>query len=189
MGSRIMGSLLAAWGWSSALACAAPRTKEPHSSADPTEVTIAHCEAAIALRDPAIEPIPYLEILGVVALERELFQPHGVRATEHLEEGRRFTKTGLFVRAGETVDLVLPADSPHRIGWATQGGSRPNDRPTRHLRFPACRPADCAHCAPRGAWLVFPGGFYTAEATCLEIRIRSGTSESVARVSLGMPCD
>ncbi|MDI2130652.1 hypothetical protein [Yinghuangia seranimata] len=94
-------------------------------------------------------------------------------------EGRRFAKTGLVIRVGESAELSVPADAAERpaILWGNM------QEPASEIRIPACpgRPGD-------KAWIVFAGGFYAERPMCVPLKVRSGGSEQVLMVPVGTAC-
>jgi hypothetical protein len=113
---------------------------------------------------------------GVVALPA--FTTSGPLQTNKNGRGkmRLFAKEGLVVRTGQSFDLIVPPKERKRlaIGW---GGSY---RLTWHLHI---------FCKNRKAtWLVFPGGYYTAQKHCASLLVRTAHQEKRVRVGLGSRC-
>jgi hypothetical protein len=114
-------------------------------------------------------PAPWRPTLDAVALPPRGFQLSPV------ERGYSFSKMGLLVRAGATVEIGVPEGASHRLDWTW------SHKLSAHLRIAGCRGA--------GEWLVFAGGIYVTEPACVEIIVRTEGREETARLALGAACE
>lgn len=91
----------------------------------------------------------------------------------------QFAKTGLVLRAGERVEIVVvPTSGRTALVW---WGNTGNDQPA--ARFMA------GPCATGAGWLVFPGGYWVSEPGCVSLVIRHEGIDEIVTVAVGAPCD
>lgn len=151
--------------------------------AERTQTTLV-CGQAI---DGMPEVVPRYTIVGdVVAF------PSGTQQappeTPHPQHGQLFAKAGLVVRADSAFELIVPAGSTTRIGW------RQDNEPVQRIIVPTCESEmdnmNHADIEPGDVWVVFAGGFYVDESTCVELIVRRPDREdAVARISIGVACE
>lgn len=120
---------------------------------------------------------------GFVALPSEGWLPSralglGRTGTAGSEfEGFRFTKFGLHVRRDRLVSLEVV----NSRGEAVLEYVHP-DTPARVVRVGPCR-------AEHGEWVVFAGGMWVTEPTCVELAAVSGDERVGVRLAVGAACD
>lgn len=91
-----------------------------------------------------------------------------------------FAKHGLLIRPGASAELVVPEMAP---GQASIGWGSPAMR-TRHLVIDGC----AGTTATTGAWLVYAGGYWVAEPTCLPLVVKAGGATREVSIGVGTPC-
>ncbi len=137
--------------------------------AEPTETTLL-CDQVI---DGLSELRPKDSIVGDVVAFPSLTLQVG---PQDLDFGQFFSKTGLIVRADSAFEIVVPEGSTTRVHW----GDR--DEPVQRIIVPACGGTD--------VWVVFAGGFFVDEATCVELIVRRPDQEdAIARIGIGVRCE
>jgi hypothetical protein len=120
----------------------------------------------------------YSVVLNKVALPtKKAFGASHVRP--HAPKSKYFAKQGLYVKAGATFELIVPAAWKSRvtIGWGNPG------KDTTHLYVTGCTPIK------KGAhWLVFAGGFTMNKPACIPIVVKSGAQQKTVHVGAGKAC-
>lgn len=122
-------------------------------------------------------------VLGVVALPDPSRAP-ALRATRQADTANLtetwFAKTGLGIRSGAEWRLsVAPESAGHLlIGWGS------SVVPVASLSSPT----GCAAPSP-GAWLWYPGGFWTDQPGCYAVIVESGGRTERLPVGVGSPCE
>jgi hypothetical protein len=134
--------------------------------------------------DTAIEtvtnvPAGYTVFRDIVALGGSRNAPTALqtRTNADADSGARlFAKSGLLVRTGVAVKLVVPDAwrNMMSISWGN-GATR-----TWELTVPGCGGA--------AGWNVFAGGFWVEDVGCMELILRDGDHEEVIQVGVGAPC-
>lgn len=96
-----------------------------------------------------------------------------------------FVKTGLLVRPGVAASIRVDPSPTSTAGQVAMAwGNADATVPAPVFTIPSCPvPTDNAP-----AWLVFAGGFYVNEASCVPLIIRSGTMTMTARIPIGTQC-
>lgn len=125
-------------------------------------------------------PGGYQELAGVAALPTGEGAAHALQTTDFGgpdPAARLFAKTGLAVRPGRELDLVVPPEYQDRVavGWGSPGS------PTHRLRVPPCE-------GDGAAWLVFAGGISVADPECIELDLVHGTAKQRFTMGVGAPC-
>jgi hypothetical protein len=156
---------------------AAPEAVPPAAPAPepvPPDAVVLRCEEVIdATESP---PAGWVSALDVAAVSPG---PHGSDGV---------LKVPLLLRAGATVDLLLPEGSPHRFvaGW--------QKRLTRHVRMEGCRGVGALNAPGKPAnhaelpWVVFAGGLSVSGPACVEIAVREGARTGTLRIAAGADC-
>jgi hypothetical protein len=165
----------------------APTSSPTNSSPDlTTNGTFEHPAAArLDCADP-IEvidaPPESLEVIGgAIALQttRSFSTPLQLgRAVGTGASALQFAKTGLVVRTGEQVEIIV-VPAPGRtalVWWGNTGNSRPAER---FIVGP---------CASGAGWLVFPGGYWVSEPGCVSLVVRHEDVDAYVTVALGGSC-
>jgi hypothetical protein len=115
-------------------------------------------------------PPPDLEVLlDAVALPTQRL----LQTSDH-GNGWHFAKVGLYVRPHLTVELSVEPGMDAGVEYGRV------DRSERVVL------AQCTQLS--GRWIVYTGGYYVRNPTCLPIRLRANGSETTARISLGVAC-
>lgn len=145
-----------------------PEATQSAFDAELTE-TILLCDQVI---DRLSELRPQDSIVGDIVAFPSLTLQMG---PQDLDFGQFFSKTGLIVRADTAFEILVPEGSTTRVHWGNHG------EPVQRLIVPACGGTD--------AWVVFAGGFWVDEATCVELIVRRPDQEdAIAPISIGVPC-
>jgi hypothetical protein len=137
------------------------------------------CADPIAVEAP---PDSLQVIGGAIALQtsRSLSTPLQLSRTVGTGSSElQFAKTGLVVRAGEQVEIVVvpTAGRTGLVWWGNTG----NDQPTaRFLVGP---------CTTGGGWLVFPGGYWVSQPGCVTLVVRHEGIDEYVKAAVGAPCD
>ncbi len=100
--------------------------------------------------------------------------------TEERGGGLHFQKVGLALRTGARFELAVP-DSLRgqvKIGWSN----------THRVLADALRINGCAGDAPDDEWVVYPGGFWSAEPTCVGLEFTSGGKTTTVDIPVGASC-
>jgi hypothetical protein len=135
------------------------------------------CTDSIASR--AKPPADQSTLFGQVAL------PTGAalqanRSGELDPSGRLFAKTGLYVASGASLSLIVPAEW---IGRLTIGWGSPAQR-TNHLYVQGCKASES-----QMPWLVFAGGFWVGEPSCVSLLVSSAAAqEQKVQIGVGAAC-
>lgn len=133
------------------------------------------CGDVIATAD---SPSPgHSVVLGEVALPTETALQANPSAQADLG-GQLFAKDGLLIQPGASVELIVP-DGVH--GQASIGWGSPPIR-TRHLVIEGCRSTTTT------SWLVYAGGYWVAEPTCLPLVVKAGGASGQVSIGVGTPC-
>ncbi|MCA1708012.1 MAG: hypothetical protein LC808_33955 [Actinobacteria bacterium] len=162
-----------------------PDAAERHGTASTTapasepqlhlDITMLRCGDVIATAE---SPSPgHSVVLGEVALPTETAlqaNPSG----QADPGGQLFAKDGLLIRPGASVELVVP-DIVH--GQASIGWGNPAIR-TRHLVIEGCGSTTTT------SWLVYAGGYWVAEPTCLPLVVKAGGASRQVSIGVGTPC-
>jgi hypothetical protein len=118
-------------------------------------------------------------VLGGVALEttRKL-RAADAGGTDRLRP--LFAKTGLVVRDGAVVDIVVEGrDSDNAVvGW---GNGLPGGASS--VRVPGCAGGAAAQ-----RWAVFSGGYWVDEPRCVAVTVRAHGEQARVRVPVGTDC-
>jgi hypothetical protein len=138
------------------------------------------CRESIAAQPPAHN---VRVILGVVALPTS---PHVRRALQTARSdlparaARLFAKSGLVIRAGARLRLIVPdrLRSRFSIGWGNAG----EDHRGTTIVVDACA-------GPPGAkWLVYAGGFYVHDPFCARLTVAADQQRRQVRIGVGKAC-
>ncbi len=144
-----------------------------------TGVTVdAECRAVID--DLAAPPENYRIFADVVALNVDVTE---MQLSAQPNAGARyFVKTGLLIRPTKAITMSVAPDltGTVAIGWGT---TRAEGSATT-LTIPACPGRTRA----AANWLVFAGGYYVAQPTCVPLVIRAGDLTVTARIPVGAAC-
>ena len=116
-------------------------------------------------------------ILNEVALPDYALQAN--RSGEADQSARLFAKAGLEVAAGSNLMLSVPEEWMGRlsIGWGS-----PAIR-TMNLYVTGCHQSGSGN-----RWLIFAGGFWVSEPSCVPIVVHSGTQQQTVQVGVGTAC-
>ncbi|MYW02659.1 hypothetical protein [Streptomyces sp. SID3343] len=91
-----------------------------------------------------------------------------------------FAKTGLLVRDGAAVDILVEGkDADHAaVGWGNgaSGGAQ-------SVRVPGC-----AGDGAETPWTVFPGGYWVDQPRCVTVTVRVRGEQTRVRVPVGADC-
>lgn len=130
-----------------------------------------------AIHSQATADADQITLFNEVALPKSALQAN--RSGEPDPSARLFAKNGLEIASGSTFMLSVPDDWMGRasIGW----GSPPIR--TMHLYVPACREVISGN-----RWLVFAGGFWAAEPSCVPLRVNAGTQQETIQIGVGTAC-
>jgi hypothetical protein len=167
--------------------CSSHHSNGQRRQSRPTESASAAADAGVQLpcKQYAVVPSPppdYTIVGDAVALPAS--PRHAAlqtsRGSTPIGAPALFAKSGLIVRAGALVDLVLPADAGSRLlmGWGSPG------IPSRHIIDPRCQTT----AGGTVQWLTFPGGFYLPRAACFRLDVRVGGSVHRLQIGAGRPC-
>jgi hypothetical protein len=98
-----------------------------------------------------------------------------------LQSRRQFSKIPLLLRASGRVSIKVAAMSQANalISW----GEGASSAPASHLVSEKCVSEDAE------PWLVFAGGVWMLEPSCVELIVATGNVASVARLAVGATCD
>ena len=138
------------------------------------------CDEFIATRPPAHD---MRVVLGVVALPTS---PHSRRALQtarsdlHDPAARLFAKSGLDVRAGARLRLIVPDPLRNQfsIGW---GNASEGHRGTT-IAVDGCT-------GPQGAkWLAYAGGYYARDPFCAPLIVAAHQQQRRVRIGVGEAC-
>ena len=138
------------------------------------------CDEFIATQPPAHD---MRVVLGVVALPRS---PHSRRALQtarsdlHDPAARLFGKSGLDVRAGARLRLIVPGPLRNQfsIGW---GNASEGHRGTT-IGVDGCT-------GPQGAkWLAYAGGYYARDPFCAPLIFAVHQQRRRVRIGVGKAC-
>ncbi len=118
-----------------------------------------------------------ITLFNDVALPKNALQAN--RSGEPDPSARLFAKNGLEIAAGSTFMLSVPDDWMGRfsIGWGS-----PAIR-TMHLYVPACHEVISGN-----RWLVFAGGFWVGEPSCVPLGVSVGSQQETVHVGVGAAC-
>jgi hypothetical protein len=122
---------------------------------------------------------PLQVVLGVVALPVSPGYPALQTSLSGYGSGalRLFAKTGLVIRPGITLELIVPASfaDRFRIGWGTSAA--PSQRVVVN---------NCSN--PGGGWLAYAGGYWIDHPACVPIIVRAGGKQREVHIGVGTPC-
>jgi hypothetical protein len=139
----------------------------PAAAASPPPGAVAiDCAHQIGNAPPRAD---FTVVLDAVAFPRDVLEP--VR----LPDGHYWAKTGLVVRTGVAVDVIV---APEAAGGALIRWGNPGT-PATHQWVPAC---------PGTGWNAFAGGYTTEARECLPLIMRAGGREARTTVGVGEPC-
>jgi hypothetical protein len=137
-----------------------------------------HCAGLIDV--VAAPPMSYEAIAEAVALPTSSSATTALQTSVHdgAEGLRLFAKAGLLVKTGAEATLVVPEAWRDRlaIGWGNTSGGHP------------AAVLEVGPCEGPGEWLVYPGGFFVEDASCVPLLISDGGSEHRVHVGVGAPC-
>ena len=148
-----------------------------HSASDVRDLP---CREFIATQPPAHD---MRVVLGVVALPTS---PHSRRALQttrsdlHDPTARLFAKSGLDIRAGARLGLIVPdpVRDQFSIGWGNAGEGH---RGTT-IVVDACT-------GPKGAnWLAYAGGYYVRDPFCAPLIVAAHQQRRRVRIGVGKAC-
>ena len=128
-------------------------------------------------------PPESLQVIGgVIALQTSRSLSTPLQLTHTIGTGSselQFAKTGLVVRAGERVEIVVVPTTGRTaaVWWGNTG----NDQPTKRLVV--------GPCATGTGWLVFPGGYWVSEPGCVTLVVRHEGVDDYVTAAVGAPCD
>lgn len=134
-------------------------------------------------------PADWRTVLDVISLPQSRVLQRG---SLDEETGRRFSKFGLVIRADEQfmITVVEGARPNALIGWS----NGTTNEPVQSIVVPGCSglcetdwQPDCP-LGESGAWVVYPGGVWTEERTCLAIEIAAGDRVVTAELPIGTEC-
>lgn len=130
-----------------------------------------------AIHSQATADADQITLFNEVALPKNSLQAN--RSGEPDPSARFFAKSGLEIASGSTFTLSVPDDWMGRasIGW---GSSQIR---TMHLYVPACHEVISGN-----RWLVFAGGFWAAEPSCVPLGVNSGIQQETVQIGVGTAC-
>ncbi len=131
-----------------------------------------HCGDAISSGPaPLADDVP---ISNAVVLPKVALQAN--RTGEFDPSAKWFAKVGLFVRSGASFMLSVPDDWMGRlsIGWGSPA--------TRTMNL------HVSGCTSDIRWLVFAGGFWVDEPSCVPIVVNSGSQQETVQIGVGAAC-
>ena len=130
-----------------------------------------------AIHSQASPDADQIALFNEVALPKNALQAN--LSGEPDPSAKLFAKNGLEIASGSTSMLSVPDDW---MGRVTIGWGSPSIR-TMHLYVPACREVISGN-----RWLVFAGGFWVAEPSCVPIDVNSGNHQETVHIGVGKAC-
>lgn len=96
------------------------------------------------------------------------------------DDGFRFAKVGIAIRAGEKFTITVPQtwQNRMRVGWGNHG-----EVLATTLDVPGC-----SSTPPGADWLVYPGGFRLKTAACVPLTIQTTNEIRTINVPIGTSC-
>jgi hypothetical protein len=165
--AAVAGCLLGACLLGALTGCTSPDAPTtPAAASPPSDAVAIDCSHRIGNAPP---PADFAVVLGAAAFPTNLLEP--VR----LPEGRYWAKTGVVVRTGVAVDVIVaPEAAGHAlIEWGSPGTL------AAHQWVPAC--------AGTG-WYAYAGGVTTDAPGCVPLIVRAEGREARTAVAVGKPC-
>lgn len=92
---------------------------------------------------------------------------------------RLFTKTGLVVKRGATIEIEVPERVRGRLAIGWRGAPSTPAWPVRITCPPVTGPP---------GWFSYVGGYWLPKPGCLPLIVRVGDREQVVHIGLGAPC-
>jgi hypothetical protein len=133
------------------------------------------CQDAIhSLAGPDADQITFF---NEVALPKNALQAN--RSGEPDPSAKLFAKNGLEIASGSTFTLSVPDDW---MGRASIGWGSPSIR-TMRLYVHACHELIAGN-----RWLVFAGGFWAAEPSCVPLAVNAGNQQETVQIGVGTAC-
>jgi hypothetical protein len=130
-----------------------------------------------AINSQASPDADQITLFNEVALPKYALQAN--RSSEPDPSAKLFAKNGLEIASESTFVLSVPDDWMGRIsiGWGSQ--------PIRTMRLdvPACHELISGN-----RWLVFAGGFWAAEPSCVPLAVNAGGQQETVQVGVGTAC-
>ena len=138
------------------------------------------CREFIATQPPANN---MRVVLGVVALPTSPHLPLALqtaRSNLHDRAARLFAKSGLVIRAGARLRLIVPDGLRSRfsIGWGNAGEGH---RGTTIV-------VDACTGPPGAQWLVYAGGYYVQDPFCASLIVAAHRQRRRVRIGVGNAC-
>ena len=125
-------------------------------------------------------PDSYSTVADVIALPGtgDILQRGRSGPDNDLESRRAFSKMGLLIRPGTMFQIHVAPDSQRNalIEWGNV-----NNAPVSSISVASC-PGDA------NQWLVYPGGVWTLDPTCVELVVLTADASETIRLPIGVPC-
>ena len=159
-----------------------PRDSSPQSAVSTPSDQTPHAEGSGSIPCRTIDalasaPTNLVVVLDNVALP--LRRAIGANPATTLGPGAGlFSKQGLVVRAGVSVELLVPPEwqTRARIGWGNAAS------PGSVVAVPACPAQGTA------SWLVFAGGYWVDSPVCFPLLVRTAGREHLVRIGIAIEC-
>lgn len=169
-------------------ACSAPNAEA--ALARPLLGAPLSCDDPIAAFDDL--PEDFSAVSGVVAFPTDPLLGRGRAGPDNdPESARRFSKFGLFVRAGAVFEIHVAGESQANalLHWGNVG---PSD-PVSSIAVDSCQ-GSCDPIQPactggeERKWIVFPGGVWTLEPACTSLVVVTDGKRTQVKLPIGEAC-
>ena len=126
-------------------------------------------------------PAGFEDIGGAVGLQTAA-SDHVAMQTAATSSGdpsaRLFAKAALMVKRGARAEIIGPPASMGSL--SVEWGNTTNRARTAHLTVGPCEGPD--------SWLVYPGGYYVPDPSCVHVNVRVAGIDHSTAVGVGAPC-